>query len=79
MEVVVFRGTIAFCVGQYLINISGLGLKGWQGSKCAGELLCKGQQPAAPTSIFCNLYQLDKACFLVMDETSVNGHVWLWP
>ena len=71
LEVVVFRGTIAFMVQQYLMNLFWV-YKGWQGSKCAGEILCKGQQPAVPTSILCTLYPLDKACFLVMDKTPVT-------
>ena len=48
--------------------------KGLTVVKSTGEVLLKGQPPAASTSTMC---KLDKACYLVRGETSVTDRRWV--
>ena len=52
-----------------LDDTCGLGVQGLTVVKSTGEVLLKGQPPAASTSTVC---KLDKACYLVRGETSIT-------
>ena len=62
------------CGSHVLDETCGLGVQGLTVVKSTGEVLLKGQPPAASTSAVC---KLDKACYLVRGETSVTDRRWV--